>query len=236
LNCKRLLTFFWIITLLVLGITGCGGEIQIAEYPGNWPQRISSNEECHDISGTYKMTKDQSLLPFFLFGIVNYDSQEWKNLVRAYEKNILIDSDKITVTIESSDTDHLKIVLATNGVPVATQILSRSYQSHNKAVFFGQDKQSFRCEAEGIVINSAYIHDWNVYRLPKEEKKRRYRRLYGAVGPLGVSAGYFSFSKTINGNLVMHAHLYGCYPCENLDEYWQQWEHIPSTRGKSISN
>ena len=170
------------------------------------------------------MTNDQPMLPFLLYGIVDEDSPEWKHLVHIYEKYLLPDPSTAVVTVAYPDSEHLEVAMVIHGKTVAKQVLTRSSQSENNAVWFGQNSQSFRCESDSIVINSAYIHDWDIYTLPDEEKKRRYRRLHGAVGPLGVSEGFFYFSTTDDGHLVMRAHRYGCYPCQSLDEFWWQWE------------
>lgn len=207
----------------------------MAEYPNSWPPRISysSRADCIDISGTYKVSDSLPLLPFFLFGIVDEGSLDWANLVRIYERHLLADPDGATVTIGSPDSDHLQVVVAMRGMTVAKQVLTRSHQTERDIQWFGQHRQSFHCEPDGIVINSSYIHNWDIYNLPYEEKKRRYRRPHGgAVGPPGVSEGYFYFSKTTNGSLVMRAHLYGCYDCSGLDEYWRQWEPVLNPTAK----
>jgi hypothetical protein len=233
LEVKCFLFFGWAL-LLLTGLSGCGGTIKTAEYPSTWPQRImsSSRADCLDISGTYKASNGLPLLPFFLFGITDENSLDWANLIQVYKEHLLADPDGTTVMIGSPDSEHIEVIVAIHGITVARQLLTRSYQSENAAVWFGQHNRSFRCEPYGIVINSSYIHDWDVYSLPYEEKKLRYRRIFGAVGPLGVSEGYFDFSKTTNGSLVARARLYGSYPCESLNEYWQLWEPVLSSSTK----
>ena len=220
--------------LLMTGLSGCGGTIRKVEYPSTWPARItySSRVDCLDISGTFKASNGLPMLPFFLFGITDNNSLDWANLVRIYEERLLADPDGATVTIGFPDSDHIEVVVAIHGTTVAKQTLARSHQSASAAVWFGQRARSFRCELGGIVINSSYVHSWDVYRLPYEEKKRHYRRTWGVVGPLGVSEGYFYFSKTTNGSLVMRADIYGCYPCDSLDGYWRQWEPVLSPNKK----
>ena len=212
--------------LLLTSLSGCGSTLRTAEYPAAWPSRItsSSSSSCLDITGSYKIDNGLSLLPFFLFGIIDETSLDWENLIQVYKEHLLADPDSTTVTIRSPDAEHIEVVVATDGITVAKQVLTRSYQSESAAIIFGQDKLSFRCEPDSVIINSSYVHDWDVYRLPDEEKKRRYRRMFGAIGPLGVSGGYFYFSKTSSGSLVARVSLYGCYPCKRLDEYWQRWE------------
>lgn len=220
--------------LLLTGVSGCGGTHIKAEYPANWPSRITSSASagCLDITGTYKASNGIPLLPFFLFGITDEASNDWDNLIQIYKERLLADPDDATVTIGYPDSEHIEVIVAIHGVTVAKQLLIRSYQSETAAVWFGQQKRSFRCEPDSVVLNSSYIHDWEVYSLPNEEKKRRYRRMFGAVGPLGVSEGYFYFSKSVKGSLVARVSLYGCYPCENLDDYWQGWEPILSPTPK----
>lgn len=229
LKCKPFLFLGWAL-LLLTGVSGCGGTIRKAEYPATWPPRIMSNSiaGCLDISGTYKTSNGLPLLPFFVFGITDEASRDWGNLIKVYRERLLADPDDTTVTIGSPDSEHIEVIVAIHGVTVAKQLLTRSYQSEFSAAMLGQDNRSYRCEPDSIVINSAYIHDWDVYSLPGGEKNRRYRRMSGAVGPLGVSEGYFYFSKAINGSLVARMRLYGCYPCKSLDEYWQRWEPILS--------
>lgn len=226
---KPLLFLGWALMLLT-SLPGCGSTLRKEEYPVTWPSRMTSSSSagCPDISGTYKTSKGLPLLPFFVFGITDEASLDWRNLIQLYKERLLIDPDDTTVTINSPDSEHIEVLVAINGITIKRQTLTRSYQSEFAAVMFGQHKRSFRCEPDSVVINSSYIHDWDVYNLPDEEKKHRYRKMFGAVGPLGVSEGYFYFSKTINGSLVARVHLYGCYPCESLDEFWRRWPTILS--------
>ncbi len=85
------------------------------------------------------------------------------------------DPDGATVTIKSPDSDHIDVIVNVHGMTIAKRELTRSHQSESAAVWFGQHSQSFRCEPDGFVINSSYIHDWDIYNLPYEERKRRYR-------------------------------------------------------------
>jgi hypothetical protein len=220
--------------LLLAGVSGCSGTIRKAAYPATWPSRITSSSStgCLDISGTYKTSNDLPLLPFFAFGMTDEASLDWGNLIQVYKERLFADPHGTTVTIGFPDSEHMEVIVAMHGTTVAKQLLTRSYQSESAVVMFGQHKRSFRCEPDSVVINSSYIHDWDAYSLPYEEKKRHYRRMFSAVGPLGVSEGYFFFSKTINGSLVACVHLYGCYPCKSLDEYWQRWEPILSPTPK----
>jgi len=230
---KSFLFLGWAL-LLLSGVSGCGGGIRKAEYPATWPSRITSSLSagCLDISGTYKTSNGLPLLPFFVFGITDEASLDWGNLIQVYKERLLADPDGTTVTIGAPDSEHIEVMVAIHGITVAKQLLTRSYQTEFTAKWFGQHKRSFRCEPDSVVINSSYVHDWDVYSLPYEEKKRRYRRMFGAVGPLGVSEGYVYFSKTISGSLVARVSLYGCYPCNSLDEYWQRWEPILSPTPK----
>jgi len=157
----------------------------------------SSSVGCLDISGTYKTSNGLPLLPFFVFGITDEASLDWGNLIQVYKERLLGDPDGTTVTIGSPDSEHIEVMVAIHGITVAKQLLKRSYQSESAAAMFGQHKGSFRCEPDSVVINSSYIHDWDVYSLPYEEKKRRYRRMFSAVGPLGVSEGYFFSPKPL---------------------------------------
>lgn len=219
------LPIFALLLTLLLAVSGCGGVIKKAEYPSSWPHRPANSEnKCIDITGSYIASSD---LPFFLFGITNENSLDWASLVRIYEERLLHANNDIKVTIRSQGPDQIEIIVDIHGMTIAKQLLLRSHQSENTAIWFGQHEKSFRCEPDGIVINSSFIHDWDAYTLPYEEKKSRYRRPHGgAVGPVGVSEGYFYFSKSSSGSLVMRAALYGCYACTSLDEYWRQWEPI----------
>ena len=214
----------WIL-MLFTALSGCSSTDEQAKYPAAWPSRIATVlvASCLDISGTYRATDGRTILPFLVSGITAEDSFDWQQLVQAYEAHLLPDPEGTTVTIAFPDPEHIDAIVATRGSTVARHTLKRSYQSDFDAVMFGQHERSFRCEPDGVVINSAYIHDWSVYSLSDEEKKRRFRRLNGAVGPLGVSEGYVHFSKTTEGDLVARVSLYGCYPCKGLDEYWQRW-------------
>jgi hypothetical protein len=98
------------------------------------------------------------------------------NLIQVYKERLLGDPDGTTVTIGSPDSEHIEVMGAIHGITVAKQLLKRSYQSESAAVMFGQHKRSFRCEPDSLVINSSYIHDWDVYSLPYEEKKRRCKK------------------------------------------------------------
>jgi len=233
LKSKSFLFLGWA-SLLLTGVSGCGGAIRQAGYPATWPSRITpiSGADCLDISGTYKATNRIPLLPFLLFGITDEASPDWANLIQAYKERLPDNLDGTTVTIASPDPEHIEVIVDIHGMPVAKQLLTRSYQSAKTAYWFGQHNLSFRCEKDSVVMNSSFIHDWDVYSLPYGEKKHRYRRTFGAVGPLGVSEGYFYFSKTTTGSLVARVGLYGCYPCQSLDEYWLQWEPVLSPTPK----
>ena len=214
---------FW----LAIGLSGCGSPIKKAEYPSTWPSRetYSVIADCQDISGTYKANNGEQLLPFYLFGIPDTSSPDWANLVQINEQ-LMTEPDGATVTIGFPDSDHIEVVVAIHGAPIAKQVLTRSRQSADAAeVWFGQDDQSFRCEPDGIVVVGAYVFNWDAYRLPYEEKKRRYRR--PGKNDVGTSRGYFDFSKATDGSLVMRQRLYFCLGCGNLDELWRRWEPVP---------
>lgn len=221
---QRLFIVALVPLLLLIGLSGCGGEIAKAGYPYNWSPRITHSKKanCPDISGSYKITGNQSILPFLLFGIVDTRSPEWNNLVQIYGEQLLPDLKDAAVTIGHPNSEHIDVAVIIHGKTVAKQVLMRSHQSYNNAVWFGQNRQSFRCESDLITINSAYIHDWDVYTLPLKEKKRRFRTL----NFLGIAVGYFDFSKNTDGSLVMRARRYYCYPCDNLDEFWLKWEPV----------
>lgn len=95
----------------------------------------------------------------------------------------------MTVTINQPDSKRIEVVVAVDGRAAARQVMTRSHQSASDATWLGQHSQSFRCEPNAVVLNSAYVHDWQVYKLPEEDKKRRYRRMHGAVGPLIATGG-----------------------------------------------
>jgi hypothetical protein len=221
---NRLRSLGWSV-LLSAGLLGCGGHIKITEYPADWPPRTASASagDCLDISGTYTSGSGAPLLAFLLFGITDETSLDWKKLIRLYDAPSSAQPDRMTVTINHPDPTHIEFVVAVDGRAAARQVLTRSHKPAADATWLGQHSQSFRCEPNAIVLNSSYVHDWLVYNLPEEDKKRRYRRMYGAVGPLGVSEGYVDFSKANDGSLVARVRLYGCYPCLGLDEYWQRW-------------
>lgn len=221
-----------LVFLLAIGLSGCGSPIKKAEYPSTWPPRATSGIEtdCQDISGTYKANNGEQLLPFFLFGIPDTTSPDWANLVRINEQ-LMTEPDSATVTIESPDSDHIEVVVAKHGTPIARQILTRSHQSANAAeVWFGQHDQSFRCEPDGTVVVGAYVSNWGEYRLTSEEKKRRYRR--PGKNDAGTSRGYFDFSKATDGSLVMRQRLYFCLGCGGLNELWMRWASVPSTEAR----
>lgn len=211
--------------MLFAALSGCGSTPEKAAYPAAWPPLIApaSVASCLDISGTYKAADGESILPFLVFGITDEASTDWRNLNLAYKEHVLRDPGGTTVSIAFSDPEHIDVTLATRGTTVASRSLTRSRQSEFDAVMFGQHARSFRCEPDGVVINSAYIHDWRVYSLSDDEERLRFSRLRGAVGPLGVSEGYVHFSKSTDGALVARVHLYGCYPCDELGEHWQRW-------------
>jgi len=202
--------------LLLTGVSGCG-TIRTG-YPATWPARVTNGakEGCLDISGRYKASNGVSLLPFFIYGIPDTTSLDWANLVQVNEQ-ILVEPDGATVTIGSPDSDHIEVVVAMHGTIIAKQVLTRSRR-------FEQRDQSFRCEPDGIVIVGAYINNWNIYRLPYEEKKRRYRR--PGKNDVGTSRGHFYFSKAADGSLTMREHLYYCFDCSGLNELWQRWEPV----------
>jgi hypothetical protein len=227
---KSFLSLAWTL-LLLTALFGCGGTIMKAEYPSTWPSRVTNGAQadCLDISGSYKAGNGDSLLPFFLYGIPDTTSLDWANLVQINEQ-ILVEPDGATVTIGSPDSDHIEVMVAMHGTPIAKQVLTRSRQSAAAAeVWFGQREQSFRCEPDGIVIVGAYVFNWDAYRLPYEEKKRRYRR--PGKNDVGTSRGYFDFSKATNGSLIMRQRLYFCLGC-SLDELWRRWEPVLSPTTK----
>jgi hypothetical protein len=231
MNRLNSLPLAWVF-LLAIGFSGCGGLIKKAEYPSTWPSRATSGirTDCQDISGTYKASNGEQLLPFFLFGIPDTTSPDWANLVRINEQ-LMAESDGATVTIRSLDSDRIEVIVAKHGTPIANQVLTRSHQSADAAeVWFGQRDQSFRCEPKGTVIVGAYVHNWDAYRLPSEEKKRRYRR--PGKNDVGTSRGYFDFSKATDGSLVMRQRLYFCLGCSGLDELWMRWASVPSTAAR----
>jgi hypothetical protein len=222
LNCLPLAWLF----LLAVGLSGCGNPIKIAEYPSTWPSRVTNSArlDCLDISGRYMASNGEHPLPFFLFGIPDTDSLDWANLVQINEQ-ILAEPVGATVTIGFPDSDHIEVVVAMRGTPIAKQVLTRSRQSTTASVWFGQDEKSFRCEPDGIVVVGAYIHDWSEYRLPFAEKKRRYRR--PGKNDVGTSRGYFRFSRATDGSLVMRQGIFFCLGCGGLDELWRRWEPAP---------
>lgn len=215
MNRKKLLSLIWTPVLLT-ALLGCCSTIIKAEYPSTWPSRVKdgTQSDCLDISGSYKASNGDSLLPFFLYGIPDTHSLDWANLVEINEQ-ILAKPYGGTVTIGSVDSDHIEVVVAINGTPIGKQILARSRKST-------KDKQSFLCEPDSIVISGAYIFNWDEYRLPREEKKRVYRR--PGKNDVGTSRGYYHFSKASNGNLVMLQKTYFCLGDCNLNEEWRQWE------------
>lgn len=228
MNRLNFLSLAWVF-VLAIEFSGCGSTIKKAEYPSAWPPRVISGikTECQDISGTYKANNGEQLLPFFLFGIPDTTSPDWANLVKINEQ-LMAESDGATVTIRSPDSDHIEVVVAKHGTPIAKQILMRSLQSADAAeVWFGQREQSFRCEPDGTVMVGAYVSDWEAYRLPSEEKIRRYRR--PGKNDVGTSRGYFDFSKASDGSLIMRQRLYFCLGCGGLDELWMRWEAVPIT-------
>ena len=216
---------FLCMLVLAGGLSGCGATLKKAEYPSTWPSRVtnSARADCANISGTFKANNDQPSLPFFLFGIPDTTSIEWANLVQINEQ-LLDDPDGATVTIGYPDSDHIDVVVTMHGMPIAKQVLARSSQGANAAVWVGQSEQSFRCEPDGVVIVGAYIHNWGEYSLPYSEKKRRYRR--PGQNDVGTSRGYFHFSKAANGSLVMREQRYFCLGCGGLDELWRRWESV----------
>ena len=228
---KPFLFLGWVL-LLLTGVSGCGGTIRKAEYPATWPARVTNGAQadCLDISGRYKASNGDSLLPFFIYGIPDTTSLDWSNLVQINEQ-ILVEPDGAVVTIRSPDSDHIEVVVAIHGTPIGKQVLTRSRQSAAAAeVWFGQRDQSFRCEPDGIVIVGAYINNWNTYRLPYEEKKRQYRR--PGKNEVGTSRGYFDFSKATDGSLIMRERLYFCIDCSGLNELWRRWEPVLSSTTK----
>ena len=229
---KSFLSPAWTLFLLT-ALFGCGGTIMKAEYPSTWSSRVTNGAQadCPDISGIFKASNGDSLLPFFLYGIPDTTSLDWANLVQVNEQ-ILAEPDGATVTIGSPpDSDHIEVVVAMHGTPIAKQVLTRSRQSATAAeVWFGQREQSFRCEPDGIVIVGAYVFNWDEYRLPYEEKKRRFRR--PGKNDVGTARGYFDFSKATDGSLIMRERLYFCLGCRSLDELWRRWEPVLSPTTK----
>ena len=216
--------------LLAVGLSGCGPPIKRAEYPSTWPLRVtnSARSDCLDISGRFMASNGEHPLPFFLFGIRDNDSLDWADLVKTNEQ-ILAKPVGATVTIGFPDSDHMEVVVAIRETPMAKQVLTRSRQSESAAVWFGQDEKSFRCEPDGIVVSGAYIHDWSQYRLPYEEKKRKYGGGEIDIDDVGTSWGYFRFSKAIDGSLVMRQEIFYCVDCGGLDQLWRRWEAVPVT-------
>jgi len=228
---KSFLSSAWTL-LLLTALFGCGRTIMKAEYPSTWPPRVTNGAQadCLDLSGIFKASNGDSLLPFFLYGIPDTTSLDWANLVQINEQ-IMVEPDGATVTIGSPDSDHIEVVVAMHGTPIAKQVLTRSRQSATAAeVWFGQREQSFRCEPDGIVIVGAYVFNWDEYRLPYEEMKRRFRR--PGKNDVGTSRGYFDFSKTTDGSLIMRQRLYFCLGCRSLDELWRRWEPALSSTTK----
>ena len=229
---KSFLSSAWTL-LLLTALFGCGRTIMKAEYPSTWSSRVTNGAQadCPDISGIFKASNGDSLLPFFLYGIPDTTSLDWANLVQVNEQ-ILAEPDGATVTIGSPpDSDHIEVVVAMHGTPIAKQVLTRSRQSATAAeVWFGQREQSFRCEPDGIVIVGAYVFNWDEYRLPYEEKKRRFRR--PGKNDVGTARGYFDFSKATDGSLIMRERLYFCLGCRSLDELWRRWEPVLSPTTK----
>lgn len=221
-------TFFplFCVFLLATSLGGCGLKIKKAEYPSAWPSRLTNNvkADCHDISGTYKASNGEQLLPFFLFGIPDTTSPGWANLVQINEQ-IRAEPDGATVTIRFPDSDHIESTVAMHGTPIAKQVLTRSLRSADAAEWLGQPDQSFRCESNGIVILGAYIFNWHEYYLPREEKKRRYRR--PGKNDVGTTHGVFDFSKAVDGSLIMQERPYFCLGCGNIDATWRRWEAVP---------
>ena len=214
----------WLLTALF----GCGPPILKAAYPNTWPSRVTNGTQtdCLDISGSYKASNGDALL----YGISDTTSLDWANLVQINEQ-ILVEPDDATVTIGYSNSDHIEVVVAMHGTTLAKQVLTRSRLSADLAeVWFGQGDQSFRCDQDDVVIVGAYVFDWDAYRLPYEEKKRRYRR--PGKNDVGTSRGYFDFSKASDGSLVMRQRLYFCIGCGTLDERWRQWEPVLSSTTK----
>jgi hypothetical protein len=158
LKLGNLLSLAWTL-LLLTALFGCGGTIMKAEYPNTWPSRVKNGAQadCLNISGSYKAGNGDSLLPFFLYGIPDTTSLDWASLVQINEQ-ILVEPNGATVTIGSSDSDHIEVVVAIHGTPIGKQALTRSRQSAAAAeVSFGQHQHSFRCEPDGIVILGTYI-------------------------------------------------------------------------------
>lgn len=213
---------------LLTALFGCGSPVMKAAYPNTWPSRVTNDAraDCLDISGSYKAGNGDALLPFFLYGIPDTASPEWASLVRINEQ-ILVEPDGATITIGSPDPDHMEVVAAIHGTPIGKQRLARSRQSADAAeVWFGQHGQSFRCEPDSVVIVGASVFSWELYRLPDEEKRRRFRR--PGRNDAGTARGYFDFSKAADGSLVMRQRLYFCLGCRSLDELWRRWEPVPS--------
>jgi len=205
----------------------------VAEYPSTWPPRVTNGaqSDCLDISGTFKASNSDSLLPFFIFGTADTHSLDWANLIKINEQ-ILVDPDGATVTIGSPDLDHIEVVVAMHGAPIAKKILTRLRRSLWAAKWFlGIDENSFLCERDSIVVVGAYVFNWDEYRLPNEVKKRHFRRFHPI--DVGTSRGYFYFSKATDGSLVMRQSLYVCTgSCGSLDELWRRWEPIISQTTK----
>lgn len=216
--------------LLSAALPGCGGHIKTADYPAAWPPRTASVSagDCPDITGTYAVGVNAPLLPFLLFGITDEASPDWLALTRLHNAPSSAESGRTTVTVKQPDTAHIEVAVAVDGRAAARQVLTRADPSASAATGPGQHGRPFRCEAGAVVLNSAYVHDWQAYELPEKDKKSRYRKMYGVVGPLGVSEGFVDFSKARDGSLVARVRLYGCFPCNSLDEYWQRWPSAPT--------
>ena len=213
------------VALLVLA--GCGGTIQRAAYPAEWAPRVAPapGADCADIAGTYRPGAGPQPLPFFLFGITERGSPQWLRMVEAVEQ-VRADPGASTVTVGFPQADRMEVVVAVRGVPIATQRLTRLRRSATLAeAWLGQDERSFRCDPDAVVIVGGFIHDWDQYRLPDPEKKRRFPRPGGME--VGTSRGYFDFSKATDGRLVMQQRLYHCYGSCSLDRLWRQWEPVP---------
>lgn len=224
LNARRLVACL----CLAAGLIGCGSAIRTAAYPADWPARVAAAAAaaCPDISGRYQGSDGEQALAFFLFGVADRASPDWAELVRVNER-LLADPGDSVVTIGAPDPDHIDVVVAVRGMPIARQVLTRSRRSASSAeMWSGQPEKSFRCEPGAIVVAGAFVHDWEQYRLPDAEKRRRYPRPGGTE--VGISRGYFDFAKAADGSLVMRQRLYHCYGSCSLDERWRRWPAVRS--------
>lgn len=210
--------------LLAAGLSGCSSSPHLATLPSAGSYQQSA--DCRDISGTYRASGGGTLLPFFLFGVLDTASPEWAALVEL-TRQLRSQSDDAVVTIRSPGPDQLEVLVAVQGVPRAKQVLARSRASPAAAEWWGQGERSFRCERDTLAIAGAQVVDWDEYLLPESEKKRRYRR--PGTNDVGTARGVYRFSRAVDGSLVMQQQIHFCLgACETATD--GRWEPVRGTR------